>query len=90
MSRKRKEKNIIFEKMSVSTNTSCSLQEVICHGTLRDSAREYLVWLLVNISFNILLSIIATFENLLVLAAIWRTSSLHFAVVYFAVWFGFV
>lgn len=63
--------------MSVSTNTSCSLQEVICHGTLRDSVREYLVWFLVNISFNILLSIIATFENLLVLAAIWRTSSLH-------------
>ena len=64
--------------MSLSTNTSCSLQEVICQGTLRDSVRDYLAFLVFNISFHILLSITATFENLLVLVAIWRTSSLHF------------
>ena len=64
--------------MSLSTNTSCSLQEVICHGTLRDSVRDYLAFLVFNISFHILLSITATFENLFVLVAIWRTSSLHF------------
>ena len=63
--------------MSVSTNTSCSLQEVICHGTLRDSVRDYLEFLVFNISVHILLSITATFENLLVLVAIWRTPSLH-------------
>lgn len=63
--------------MSVCTNTSCSLQEVICQGVLRDSLRDYLVWLIFNISFHILLSITATVENVLVLVAIWRTSSLH-------------
>lgn len=63
--------------MSVCTNASCILQEVICHGTLRDALRDHLVWLVVNISFHILISITATVENLLVLVAIWRTSSLH-------------
>lgn len=63
--------------MSVCTNTSCSLQEVICQGVLRHSLRDYLVWLVFNISFHILLSITATVENVLVLVAIWRTSSLH-------------
>ena len=61
----------------MSTNTSCSLQEVICHGVLRDSVRDYPVFIVFNISFHIVLSITATFENLLVLIAIWRTSSLH-------------
>ena len=73
----REKKNVISEKMSVYANTSCSLQEVICHGILRDSLRDHLVLLVSNISFHILLSITATFENLLVLVAIWRTSSLH-------------
>ena len=59
------------------TNASCSLQEVICHGTLRDSLRDHFVWLVFNISFHILISVIATLENLLVLVALWRTCSLH-------------
>ena len=63
--------------MSVSTNGSCSLQEIICQEALRDSLRDRLVWLVFNISFHILISIIATLENLLVLVAIWRTCSLH-------------
>ena len=63
--------------MSLCTSTSCSILEVTCLGTLRDSVRDLLVWLVFNISFHILLSITATVENLLVLAAIWRTSSLH-------------
>lgn len=63
--------------MSVFTNASCSLQEIICHEALRDSLRDRLVWLIFNISFHILISVIATLENLLVLVAIWRTCSLH-------------
>ena len=63
--------------MSVSINGSCSLQEIICQEALRDSLRDRLVWLVFNISFHILISIIATLENLLVLVAIWRTCSLH-------------
>lgn len=64
--------------MSVRTNTTYSIQELICHGALRASVdRDHLVWLVFNISFHILLSITATVENLFVLVAIWRTSSLH-------------
>ncbi|XP_078356914.1 melanocyte-stimulating hormone receptor-like [Oculina patagonica] len=64
--------------MSLPSNTSFSLAEVFCHGPLTDSLRNHLgIALIVNISFHILNSITATFENLLVLVAIWRTPSLH-------------
>lgn len=64
--------------MPVSSNTSFSLAEVFCHGPLTDSLRDHLdIALILNISFHILNSITATFENLLVLVAIWRTPSLH-------------
>lgn len=63
--------------MSVCSNTSFSLTEVFCCGPISDSLRSHRVELILNISFHILNSIIATVENLMVLVAIWRTSAIR-------------
>ena len=66
-----------YPKMSECTNTSFAIAEVFCSGPLTDSLRDHLVALILNISFHVMNSITATFENILVLVAIWRTPSLQ-------------
>lgn len=63
--------------MSTCENTSCSVQEFICNGVLIDVLHDNPEVLIFNIFFHILNSITATFGNVLVLLAIWRTPSLH-------------
>lgn len=63
--------------MSSCANTSCTVQEFICHGLLVEVLHENPELLIFNMSFQILNSIAATFGNVLALLAIWRTPSLH-------------
>ena len=50
-------------------------KELICLGVLQESANSKVMF--TNIAFNIVFSIIATLENLLVLITLWRSSNLQ-------------
>ena len=50
-------------------------KELICLGVLQESANSNVIF--TNIAFNIVFSIIATLENLLVLITLWRSSNLQ-------------